>query len=473
MVSTNDKSIKLTYNLGSEILTQKQEGSQIMASVITESNGRRMIQLSEGEDRKRPKIRLDKVSMKEAMSAKSHIEAILRARRTGSPFPMATADWIANLPNATRKRLEKLGLIDPTLSSGASECPTLGDWLTTYIDGRTDVKKATKLTYGHAERNLLGFFEKGQRLDEITPGDVDDFRIHLKSKEGLSDNTIRKRLGNAKMFFEAAVRRKLLEENPFIGQATATRENAKRYYFVTPEEAQAVLDACPGAEWQLVFALARYGGLRCSSEVSRLKWSDINWEKGRFVVHATKTEHNPDGGVRVVPIFEELAPYLCEAFAQAEPGAVYCCPQFRNPYQKYRGVILKAIAQAGLEPWPKLFQNCRSSKETELAGEYPIQVVCKWIGNSPQVAAKHYLQVTEDHYDRAAGKAVQNPVQHMSAGGCTKPHAGGRPRQQSEPCSVVRNDAAPCASREPESVGRTGLEPVTSCVSSRRSSQLS
>ncbi len=49
----------------------------------------------------------------------------------------------------------------------------------------------------------------------------------------------------------------------------------------------------------------------------------------------------------------------------------------------------------------------RMQHHLSLTEEFPIQVVCQWIGNSPQVAAKHYLQVTEDHFK----KAVQNPVQ--------------------------------------------------------------
>src|SRR5436190_12956284 len=45
---------------------------------------------------------------------------------------------------------------------------------------------------------------------------------------------------------------------------------------------------------------------------------------------------------------------------------------------------------------------------------YPAHVVCAWIGNSEQVARKHYLQVTDEHFARAAKTrtdAVQNPVQ--------------------------------------------------------------
>jgi hypothetical protein len=81
-----------------------------------------------------------------------------------------------------------------------------------------------------------------------------------------------------------------------------------------------------------------------------------------------------------------------------------------------RTMPLKIIARAGLEPWEKLFQNLRATRETELAEIYPMHVVCAWIGNSPAVAAKHYLQVTDAHFAEAA----QNPAQHLHAGGGTE-----------------------------------------------------
>jgi len=36
----------------------------------------------------------------------------------------------------------------------------------------------------------------------------------------------------------------------------------------------------------------------------------------------------------------------------------------------------RIVRRAGLEPCPKLFQNLRSPRETELAEEYPMHVVC-------------------------------------------------------------------------------------------------
>ena len=57
--------------------------------------------------------------------------------------------------------------------------------------------------------------------------------------------------------------------------------------------------------------------------------------------------------------------------------------------------------------WPKLFQNLRSTRETELTETFPLHVVTAWLGNSQLIAAKHYLQVTDSHFQ----EATQNPTQ--------------------------------------------------------------
>jgi hypothetical protein len=53
-----------------------------------------------------------------------------------------------------------------------------------------------------------------------------------------------------------------------------------------------------------------------------------------------------------------------------------------------------------------------------LTKNFPIHVVCKWLGNSALVAQKHYLQVTEEHFALAlepSAVALQNPVQSQAA----------------------------------------------------------
>jgi len=172
--------------------------------------------------------------------------------------------------------------------------------------------------------------------------------------------------------------------------------------------AQKVLDACPDAQWRLIFGLARFGGLRCPSEVVRLKWQDIDFANDRFTVHASKTEHHADGGIRTVPMFPELRSLFQTVFDQAKPGAVYCLDRYSGKWSNLGVNMKRIIKRAGLTPWPKTFQNLRSTRETELfkLTNGNIKAVCSWIGNSEQVALSHYAQMTEADITQAAKLTV-------------------------------------------------------------------
>jgi len=203
--------------------------------------------------------------------------------------------------------------------------------------------------------------------------------------------------------------------------------------------AAAVLEACPDPEWQLIFALSRFGGLRCPSEHLALRLIDIDWERDRLTVHSPKTKKYEGKESRVVPIFPELKPYLEAVWFAAEPGTEYVINRYRDTNSNLRTQLQRILKRAGLEPWPKLFQNLRSTRETELSAEYPIHVVCAWIGNSPRVAQAHYLQVTETDFQRAAttrgaecgapaaSQAAQNQAQPRSAVNRDDTHTGRNP----------------------------------------------
>ena len=68
-----------------------------------------------------------------------------------------------------------------------------------------------------------------------------------------------------------------------------------------------------------------------------------------------------------MPLFPELEPYLADAYAQAEEGEVYCVTRYRSQDVNLRTQLQKILRRAGVEAWPRLFQNLRSSRETELA----------------------------------------------------------------------------------------------------------
>ncbi len=114
--------------------------------------------------------------------------------------------------------------------------------------------------------------------------------------------------------------------------------------------------------------------------------------------------------MRVVPIFPELRPYLEEAHELNGATNEFAIARYRDSNTNLRTRLLKIISRAGVKPWPKLFHNLRASCETDLAKTHPIKAVCDWIGNSITVAQRHYLQTTEEDFERAS--AIENPTQN-------------------------------------------------------------
>jgi integrase len=384
------------------------ERRPIMASISTDAAGRRRI-LFIDKNRTRKAVRLGKVSKRYAEEVRLRVESLNSALVHGCSVERDTAEWLRKIGDDLHAKIVQAGLAEPREEEQDANKPRLADFLDRYIVGRTDIKPRTRINLDAARRRLVEFFGKDKRLDAIHAGDVDAWIVSLKGR--YADATAGRTIKRARQFFRSAVRRKLLTENPFSDAKAPSQVNEAREVFVSRAVSEKVLAACPDTEWELIFALARYGGLRCPSEHLALKWTDIDWERERFRVDSPKTKHNK-GGVRWVPIFPELAKLLDEAYTLAAEGAVHVITRYRDSGTNLRTQLMRIIRKAGLEPWEKLFQNLRSTRETELAETYPIHVVCKWLGNTPKVARDHYLQVTEDHFAAAAGRDAQNDARN-------------------------------------------------------------
>jgi integrase len=375
-----------------------------LASITSDSDGRRRIQFTDMNG-KRKTIRLGKLPMRDVERVKTFVEHLLNSQITKQPIDGETARWVANVGDTLAAKLAAAGLIKPRASA------TLADFIKGYVEGRTDLKPRTIIKFNATKEYLVEQLSADRPLREVSSGDADDWRVFLVGKK-MSENTVRKHVQIAKQFFAAALRRGLIDSNPFADLRSTVQPNPDRFYFVSRQEADKVLAACPDSQWCAIFALCRYGGLRCPSEVLALKWSDVDLENGKIIVNSCKTEHHIGGAKRTIPLFPDLRPYLQALYNEAGPG-VGCgfstpvITRYRDADQNLRTGLERIIRRAGLTPWEKLFQNLRSTRQTELADHYPSHVICAWIGNSKPVAAKHYLQVTDEHFRKAA----QNPAQ--------------------------------------------------------------
>ena len=159
---------------------------------------------------------------------------------------------------AVRQGSAAVGLVP---ERAAREATTLGLFLDSYLSSRTDIKPSTRELLARVRDHLANYFGAGKLLAAISPGDADEFRLHLQKSIG--ENTVRRMCGRSKQFFRAAVRKRLIEQNPFGDMRdTAVQANRSREYFLSRGDADKVLEACPDADWRLIFVLSRYGGLR-------------------------------------------------------------------------------------------------------------------------------------------------------------------------------------------------------------------
>ena len=396
-------------------------------------------------------IRLGRMSKKQARDIKSKVEFLIVAKDTGTSDPDALR-WAAKLRDELHGRLASHGLVERRTEA---EIKTLKAMLDNFIAKRKTKKHSTLIVYGHTRRCLIEYFGANKPIEQVTPADAKDWRQWLglaknetdsdAGGQGLSENTVRRRCGIARQFFTDAVERRLIAENPFAKmKSVAVRPNRTRDYFVTRDEADAVLKACPDNQWRLIFALSRYGGLRCPSEHLALTWGDVDFENGRINVKSPKTEHHEGHEERTAPLFAELRPYLeavhGELLAsnfdpkQSPMSKQPVITRYRDTNANLRTQLCKIIRRAGLKPWPKLFQNLRATRATELADQFPSHVSADWLGHSTTIADKHYRQTTSEHFAKAVGKlqaaspaggsdekahrgAHQKGTQHIGMGG--------------------------------------------------------
>ena len=348
--------------------------------------------------------RLGKCSQKAAEEVRGKVKRWASAVAHDTALDEETSRWVADRDDQLYVRLAAVGLVP------ARDRTTLKAFVESYIDGRADVKPLTKIKYRSTLRTLIAFLGADKRLRDITPGDAEDWRRNF-AKKGIAENTIRKYTAVAKLFFGAAVRKHLIRDNPFSHLKATILPNRERFYFVTREETQKIIDTCPDSEWRLIVALARFGGFRCPSEHLGLRGRDIDWEHGRMKVTSPKTAHHPGGESRMVPLFPELRPHLEAMFDEAPDGAEYV---LSDRYRRmttfdlinFRSRLLDIIALAGLKPWPKLFQNMRSTRQTELSESFPSHVVCAVVGQQHSgcgqaLPASHRRTLTPEHWGAA------------------------------------------------------------------------
>lgn len=364
-------------------------------------------------NRLRRTLRMGSMPRRDLEAIGRRVERLVDSRISGEPPDPETAHWLAKIGSKLRDKLVELNLCEPV---EAKAKVTLGAFLTAYIDGRAKVKPGTRVNMEAAADALTEFFGSDKPVDGITAGDAEDWSQWLRGPRKLGENTSRRHSGRARQFFHLAVKKELVRVNPFADLKTRVQaSDQSREHFCTREEAQAILEQCPNAEWRALIALSRFGGIRIPSESTVLRWEDIDWEKATIRITSPKTEHHAGHGARTIPLFPELRSALWELHEQLTEGepAEFVFRRLRGKDSNMRTQLHRMMKRAGVPIFQKPFHNMRATRAIELSREWPAHVVEAWMGHTGAVARQHYLRVQPEDYLKAAAESGTNVAHNL------------------------------------------------------------
>ena len=401
-----------------------------MASIVSSKNGHRRIQFY-WTDKTRRTVHLGKCSEKDAETIKRRVESLLSSVILGTEIKADDARWLTAEGSIIRPKLAAVGLCE---DDTPKDMPCVKDFLKGFLERQGPTRKpGTIAVWKQVETNLMRFLPCDIKLDAVSRGHAKQFHEHLKSRK-LASLTIQKHIRIARQMFQDAVDWELIPTNPFTGIKVAT-SSAKSNVDVPIETVERVI-AKADPTWQTIIALSRFGGLRTPSETLSLKWTDIDWEHSRISIPEPKVEHHEGRGVRSCPIFPELMPYLQDAWdrlpdkSQAE--YIVDKPAYRaaaNTGEGWKNAnlrtqFIKLLRRAGVSPWPRLFHSMRASRQTELERKFPLHVVCAWLGNSPKIAQRSYLLVTEADFQNASAEGSETVQRRGTKTTLSEPETG-------------------------------------------------
>ena len=357
-------------------------------------------------DGQRKGIRLGAVPKKLAETVCSRVEELINCRLANVSYSQETARWLGGINDELYKKLSAIGLVS------ARQTYRLADQLERYIQTYSGGKEPSTIEkWGFDRDRLIQFFGADCDIKSVIRSDCDQYKTWLYNEKHFADSTVGRAIRNARMFFASWVRDGMLPRNPFDGVKSSNAIDESRNQYIPAETVLLAIEYCPDAEWRAIFALARFGGLR-PGEIYALKLDAIKWDRNMIVVTSPKTKRHVGGGQREIPIFPELRPYLLDVTETARDGAEYVLDRLREratnkmKTPNLGKIVHDILNKAGIPKWAKPFVSMRGSCETDLTKKFPIKTATTWIGNSLQVAQKHYLRVLPEHFEQATNMYV-------------------------------------------------------------------
>jgi integrase len=371
--------------------------------------------------------------------------------------PLKTTNWQTARTNEKDRLKEiadgKVGARGPTAKQ------TFDVAVDTYIEERK-LHSAEKTYRTDKERSkpLKAFFGKHQ-IRKVTAKSIAEYQG--KRREG----TVSGRTVN----LEVGLLRRVLKKNKQWGRigddVLMLPEQPKGARVLSPEEKKILMEtAALKTEWQIArcaAAIALNTTMR-SCEIRGLQWRDLDWIEMTVTIRRESTKTN--AGARRIPLNTDAVLAFIELKARADelksgeltqfvlPSCEHGNFDATKPMKNWRTAWRSLTVKAGLAGLR--FHDLRHQAITELAeGGLSDQTIMSIAGHVSRQMLNHYSHIRLDAKRQAVDTLHSDPSKKV-------------PRQaaMSQSASQTEKPAEAGLPSPSESMGPTGLEPMTSCV---------
>ncbi len=146
------------------------------------------------------------------------------------------------------------------------------------------IEETTYLEYRRMIKNSISpyFDEHGIKLQQCGVKEIEDFYMHKRCADGVSENTIKHYQACISSAFKDGMRKKIIASNP----ATDVRLGKMKKFrgeFYNTKETQRLLSVTAGTKMEIPVYLSCWFGLR-RGEISGLRWEDVDLDEKTLTV---------------------------------------------------------------------------------------------------------------------------------------------------------------------------------------------
>ena len=227
-------------------------------------------------------------------------------------------------------------------------------------------------------------------LKDVSQFDIERLKKNMNDA-GKAPKTINYAIDVIRMAFNMAIRWGLIENNPAVGVKRPKKDN-RRTRFLTPEEAQKLLNECKHRSQQLyeIAFLSLHTGMRFG-EIANLKWQDIDFENELIQIKDPKNATN-----RIAYMTSEIKAML-KAKEQGEPNKLVFKSRKGGKIQTISMAFNEAVKALGLNDGVKdsrdkvVFHTLRHTFASWLAIQgTPIYTIKELLGHKSLAMTERY-----------------------------------------------------------------------------------